>query len=113
MQVADLQMLEATIDASMPSHRATEESGSGVHAEQSMAEASEAAASMQEARAQLLGAAVRQPGCLAAAQPIAAGNVGMRLLEKMGWQEGSGACLYCAAMLLPTQCTQQSIANKQ
>ena len=31
------------------------------------------------------------PGVLAAARPIAAGNVGMRLLAKMGWQEGSGA----------------------
>ncbi len=61
-----------------------------MRAEASPAEACELPAA-HEAPARRVRAAVWQPGCLAAAQPIDAGNVGMRLLAKMGWKEGSGA----------------------
>ena len=90
MQVADLHALEATIAASMPGDReAREETAAGVRGGASPVEARQPS-SAHEAPARRVRAAVRQPGCLAEAQPIDAGNVGMRLLAKMGWEQGSG-----------------------
>ena len=89
LQVADLQTLEATIEASMPGERESRDFHDELYGQRSCAEVSEDMVP-DKAPAQQVKAAVCQPGCLAKAQPIAAGNVGMRLLEKMGWQEGSG-----------------------
>ena len=90
MQVADLHALKATIDASMLDDREALKAAVGTPAEAPLAEECQLPAA-DEAPARRVRAAVRQPGCLAAARPIAAGNIGMRLLAKMGWQEGSGA----------------------
>ncbi len=105
MQVADLHALKATIDASMPDDcEALEAAAARVRAGSLSAEAGQLPPA-HEVPARRVRAAVWQPGCLAAARPIAAGNVGMRLLAKMGWKEGSGAPrpLYFLQCLLPSR----------
>jgi hypothetical protein len=79
------------MEDSMPCSSEPLESAPGPPDEQRAEQPAGSSSPPQTAGKSLVKGTVFQPACLAAARPIAAGNVGMRLLERMGWQEGSGA----------------------
>ena len=79
------------MDASMPYSSEPLEPAAGPSEEQRAAQQAASSTLRRTPGEARVRGTVFQPACLAAARPITAGNVGMRLLEMMGWQEGSGA----------------------